>query len=318
LRRVENVGDVDTIVEGVRERRVRAIARAITLVENSVEGRREIVRLLHPLTGNAHIIGITGPPGVGKSTIVDGLIRLYRNDGVRVGVIAVDPTSPFTGGAILGDRIRMVDHSGDPGVFVRSMGSRGSLGGLALATADAITVLDGAGFDVVFVETVGAGQAEVDIVRTSHTTVVVDVPGLGDDVQVLKAGLMEIGDVFAVNKADLPDADRLVVQIESLLSLVDRDGWVPPVVKTVGHDVTTLVRLREMIDRHRAHEDGDMAASRRRTMADHRVRMLLEARLLDLVMERVGTARYAAVVGGVVSREMDPYTAVQKLVEGAL
>ncbi|HID74171.1 MAG TPA: methylmalonyl Co-A mutase-associated GTPase MeaB, partial [Thermoplasmata archaeon] len=171
---------------------------------------------------------------------------------------------------------------------------------------------------VVFVETVGAGQAEVDIVRTSHTTVVVDVPGLGDDVQVLKAGLMEIGDVFAVNKADLPDADRLVVQIESLLSLVDRDGWVPPVVKTVGHDVTTLVRLREMIDRHRAHEDGDMAASRRRTMADHRVRMLLEARLLDLVMERVGTARYAAVVDGVVSREMDPYTAVQKLVEGAL
>jgi len=315
---VENVGDVDTIVEGVRERRVRAIARAITLVENSVEGRREIVRHLHPLTGNAHIIGIAGPPGVGKSTIVDGLIRLYRNDGVRVGVIAVDPTSPFTGGAILGDRIRMVDHSGDPGVFVRSMGSRGSLGGLALATADAITVLDGAGFDVVFVETVGAGQAEVDIVRTSHTTVVVDVPGLGDDVQVLKAGLMEIGDVFAVNKADLPDADRLVVQIESLLSLVDRDGWVPPVVKTVGHDVTTLVRLREMIDRHRAHEDGDMAASRRRTMADHRVRMLLEARLLDLVMERVGTARYAAVVGGVVSREMDPYTAVQKLVEGAL
>ncbi|MCI0497912.1 MAG: methylmalonyl Co-A mutase-associated GTPase MeaB [Thermoplasmata archaeon] len=305
--------DLAAMVEGVLAGDVRCVARAISVVENGGAGRREVVRLLHPSSGRAHIVGVTGPPGVGKSTLVDGMIAHYRASGHRVGAVAVDPTSPFTGGAILGDRIRMVGHSTDAGVFVRSMGSRGSLGGLASATADVVTVLDAAGFDVVIVETVGAGQAEVDIVTASHTTVVVEVPGLGDDVQVLKAGVMEIGDVFAVNKADMPDADRLVVQIESVLRLKGSGGWVPPVVKTIGHDRASLVGLMDAISRHRAHGGGAVLMERRRGMAGHRIRLALEERLLEAALERAGPSRFERAVESVVAGESDPYSAVDDI-----
>ena len=301
------------LAEGVLEGDVRSIAKALTLVEGDPETRRGLVGELFPHTGGAHIIGMTGPPGVGKSTIVDAMITVLRKDGRRIGVIAVDPTSPFTGGAILGDRIRMVGHSTDPDVFLRSMGSRGSLGGLGPATVDAVTVLDAAGFDTIIVETVGAGQAEVDIVRTSHTTLVVEMPGMGDDVQVMKAGLMEIGDVFVVNKADRPDADRLVVQIESLLSLMDQRGWVPPVVKTVGHDPATLTDLMDAVGRHREHLAGAGVDSRARAIADRWMRLLIEEQALDRVIGRMGGEEYSEMVDRVVSKELDPYSAVDDL-----
>jgi len=301
------------LAEGVLEGDVRSIAKALTLVEGDPRTRRGLVGELYPHTGDAHIIGMTGPPGVGKSTIVDAMITVLRKGGQRVGVIAVDPTSPFTGGAILGDRIRMVEHSTDPGVFVRSMGSRGSLGGLGPATADAVTVLDAAGFDTIIVETVGAGQAEVDIVRTSHTTLVVEMPGMGDDVQVMKAGLMEIGDVFIVNKADRPDADRLVVQLESLLSLMGGADWVPPVVKTIGHDPATLTDLMDAIGRHREYLAGAGVDSRARVIADHWMRLLIEEQALDRVIGRMGEMEYSDMVGRVVSKELDPYSAVDDL-----
>ncbi len=301
------------LADGVRGGDVRSIAKALTLVEGDPGTRKGLVGDLFPHTGGAHIIGMTGPPGVGKSTIVDAMITVLRERGERVGVIAVDPTSPFTGGAILGDRIRMVEHSTDPEVFVRSMGSRGSLGGLGPATADAVTVLDAAGFDTILVETVGAGQAEVDIVRASHTTLVVEVPGLGDDVQVMKAGLMEIGDVFVVNKADRPDADRLVVQLESLLSLMDRDEWVPPVVKTVGHDPGTLTNLMKAIADHREYLEGAGIDARGRTIADHWMRLLIEEQALERVIGRMGDGEYSEMVDRVVSKELDPYSAVDDL-----
>jgi LAO/AO transport system kinase len=301
------------LTKGVLNGDVRAVARALTVVEGGMDGRRDLVRELFPHTGGAHIIGMTGPPGVGKSTIVDSMITKYREEERRIGVIAVDPTSPFTGGAILGDRIRMVAHSTDPGVFVRSMGSRGSLGGLAPSTVDAVTVLDAAGYDTIIVETVGAGQAEVDIVRASHTTLVVEVPGLGDDVQVMKAGLMEIGDIFVVNKADLPDAGRLVVQIESLISLMDRSGWVPPVVKTVGHDPGSLADLLTAIERHRGSHDRAGAGVRARAIADHWVRILIEEQALERVIGEMGGPGYSEMVDRIISKEIDPYTAVDEM-----
>jgi LAO/AO transport system kinase len=214
----------DELIEQVLAGKRRAVARTISLIENDGAAAQETLAGLHPHTGQAHIVGVTGPPGSGKSTLVNALALHFRRLGSKtVGIIAVDPTSPFSGGAILGDRIRMRDLAGDPGIFIRSMASRGNLGGLAWATADAVKVLDAAGFDMVIVETVGAGQAEVDIARTAHTTVVVEVPGLGDDVQAIKAGILEIADVFAVNKADLEGADHAVMALRMMLDL-DMDG----------------------------------------------------------------------------------------------
>jgi LAO/AO transport system kinase len=230
----------EELVEGVLAGRRRAIARTISLVENDGGQSQDILAALHPHTGRAHIVGVTGPPGSGKSTLVNALALHFRSQEAgpastapaapKIGIIAIDPTSPFSGGAILGDRIRMRDLTGDPGIFIRSMASRGNLGGLAWATADAVKVLDAAGFDLVIVETVGAGQAEVDIARTAHTTVVVEVPGLGDDVQAIKAGILEIADVFAVNKADLEGADHAVMALRMMLDL-DSDG----VQRTMHH-----------------------------------------------------------------------------------
>lgn len=231
----------------------RAAARAITLLENGDPQIRELLQALHPYTGKAYLIGITGSPGAGKSTLTDHLITAIRKSGLKVGVIAVDPTSLFTGGAILGDRVRMVNHALDPGVFIRSMGTRGSLGGLAKTTKEAIRVLDAFGMDIILIETVGVGQSELDIVHVADTTLVVLNPTAGDHVQTMKAGIMEIADVFVINKADLPGADKTELEVNNMLDLLAGLDWRPPVIKTTLRDPASYRGLWEACNRHRAY-----------------------------------------------------------------
>jgi GTPase len=334
----------DALVEGVLTGRRLAIARTITLVENDGPEARAVLAALHPHTGRAHIVGVTGPPGSGKSTLVNALALCFRHSASprTVGVIAVDPTSPFSGGAILGDRIRMRDLAGDAGIFIRSMASRGNLGGLAWATADTVKVLDAAGFDLVIVETVGAGQAEVDIARTAHTTVVVEVPGLGDDVQAIKAGILEVADVFAVNKADLEGADHAVTALRMMLDLnsggphtVMHHGrlvelavagieerrseeaakaWRPPILKTVATQREGVAALAEAIVTHRSHlEQSGGLAWRERERAAAELETIIQQESLRSVLAHTDRARLAALVDQVVQRELDPYTASQRL-----
>src|SRR5690242_18638755 len=230
----------------------RALARAISVVENHAPGWRELLKELFPHTGGALTIGLTGSPGAGKSTLVDQLAKAYRKEDKKIGIIAVDPTSAYTGGAILGDRIRMQDHFSDPGIYIRSMATRGSLGGLARATADVAMVLDAAGRDIVMIETVGVGQDEIDIVRVADVTIVILVPGMGDDVQAIKAGIMEIADIFVINKSDYEGSERVENEIRELQSLVAReDGWVPPVVKTVATSGEGIEQLADVIGKYR-------------------------------------------------------------------
>ena len=289
---------------------VRAIARAISIVENESPEAAALVRDVFPKTGRAYLVGVTGPPGAGKSTLVDRLTAQYRKS-ATVGILAVDPTSPFSGGAVLGDRLRMQSHSADEGVFIRSMATRGHLGGLARATADAALVLDAAGKDLVIIETVGVGQAEVDIVRTADVSIVILVPGMGDDVQALKAGIMEIADIFVVNKADREGADRLVSAIESNLSLETfaPEQWRPPIVKTIATTGDGVVEVIEAIARFREHATAANAA-KRRLRSESRLKDLLADRLLA----RVDPVKLAAMVDRVALREIDPYSAVDELV----
>ena len=298
----------------------RAIARAISLIEDDHPAAAALIRALFPHTGRASLVGITGPPGAGKSTLVDRLVSDARAAGDTVGVIAVDPTSPFTGGSILGDRLRMQAHAADQGVFIRSMATRGHLGGLARTTSDAALVLDAAGKSVVIVETVGVGQDEVDIVRLADVSVVVLVPGTGDDVQALKAGIMEIADVYVVNKADRDGADRMVSSIESNLALqADAAGaWRPPIVKTTATTGAGVAELWQAIRGFLAHSAHDRTR-RRAARHEYRLRELLAQRFLAHVETTVfAPGEFTALVERIAARELDPYTAATDVFRRAL
>lgn len=292
----------------------------MSLIEDDHPGAAALIRDLFPHTGRAYVMGVTGPPGAGKSTLVDKLVAQLRAAGETVGVIAVDPTSPFTGGSILGDRLRMQAHIADPDVFIRSMATRGHLGGLAPTTSDLAVVLDAAGKSVVVIETVGVGQDEVDIVRTADVSIVVLVPGTGDDVQALKAGIMEIADIYVVNKADRDGADRMVTSIESNLALqaFGEGHWRPPIVRTeatTGKGVAELLATVTAFRVHTAQQREQRLAARQ----EYRLRDLLARRFLAHVESRVlGAGEFDAVVGRIARREVDPYTAAAAIMARAL
>ena len=294
----------------------RALARALSLVEDESPDATALLAALYPSTGRAWTLGVTGPPGAGKSTLVDQIARALRQRGVSVGIIAVDPTSPFTGGAILGDRVRMQAHAGDAGVFIRSMATRGHLGGLAGATSDAALLLDAAGRECVIIETVGVGQAEVDIVRAADVCVVVLVPGTGDDVQALKAGIMEIADLFVVNKSDRDGADRMVAAVESVLGLVTADTgtWTAPVLKTEATRGVGVSEVLEAIDRFRA-QARTTIDRRRSERVQYRIRELLASAFLERAGRRLAPGELEQLGRQVAERKVDPYSAVAGLLD---
>lgn len=297
---------------------VRAAARLMRMLDDRAPGATEVCKRLYPHTGRARVIGITGNPGSGKSTLTSRLIGHYRAAGLKVGVLAVDPSSPFSGGAILGDRIRMMEHASDPGVFIRSMATRGALGGLSRATGDVVHVMDAMGCDVVLIETVGVGQDEVDIVRTAETTVVVLVPGLGDDIQAIKAGILEIADIFVVNKADMDGAERTVADLRGLQMLLsEMPPWLPPIVRTVAARGDGVAQLADEITRHGAHlRDGDHAAERGRSRARFVIATLLRdglGRRVDEWLGREGDGRQ--LVQRVAERHIDPYSAAEQALQ---
>ncbi|GAC1429303.1 MAG: methylmalonyl Co-A mutase-associated GTPase MeaB [Terriglobales bacterium] len=302
-------------IDKLRGGDVRVLARAISMVENRTPGWSELMKLLFPHTGKARVLGLTGAPGAGKSTLVDQLARHYRKQDRTVGILAVDPTSAYTGGAILGDRIRMQDHFSDPGIYIRSMATRGSLGGLARATADVTTVLDAAGREIVMVETVGVGQDEIDIVRLADITVVILVPGMGDDVQTIKAGIMEIADVFVINKSDREGAERVEREIRALQSLdIRSDHWTPPIVKTVATDGTGIAELAEAIHSYQAYLQRENLMLKH-SVENWRERLveMLRNTLLDQARSQVSDEELTHFASEVAQHKRDPYTLVEEI-----
>ena len=309
---------LDSVIEQLRAGDPRVLARAISTVENRTPGWSELLKVLFPHSGHARILGLTGPPGAGKSTLVDQLARHYRKENRTVGIIAVDPTSPYTGGAILGDRIRMQDHFSDPGIYIRSMATRGSLGGLARTTADVATVLDASGRDLVMIETVGVGQDEVDIVRLANVTIVILVPGMGDDVQTIKAGIMEIADIFVINKSDREGAERVEREIRALQSLAIRsDSWTPPIVKTVASEGVGIAELAAAIRDYEAYlqKDGLLLQHNVQNWQDRLVEMLRDA-LFDRAREQLGNGGLARYAAEIAEHKRDPYSLVEEIVAG--
>lgn len=309
--------DVRSLVRQLLQGNRRAAARLMTLAESNSPEAHTAIKQLHPHTGNAHIIGITGPPGSGKSTLVDKLISAFRAQQKRVGVVAVDPSSPFTGGALLGDRIRMNRFASDKDVFIRSMGSRGSLGGLAWATYDIVHILDALGKEIILVETVGAGQAEVNIIKLAETVVLLTIPSLGDDIQTIKAGVMEIGNIFVINKADIEGADRRFTELQAALSLDTREqGWQPPILKTIattGEGVDELVKA--IIAHHKyLTKSGEMQNNREQRCSAQLETIVEQSFIRKLFVGEEEKSLFQKLVKDVMNRKIDPYTAAEKLI----
>ncbi|MGK5546198.1 methylmalonyl Co-A mutase-associated GTPase MeaB [Streptomyces sp. URMC 127] len=312
--------DVPALVEQAREGRPRAVARLISLVEGASPHLRDVMAALAPLTGGAYVVGLTGSPGVGKSTSTSALVSAYRRTGKRVGVLAVDPSSPFSGGALLGDRVRMSDHASDPGVYIRSMATRGHLGGLAWAAPQAIRVLDAAGCDVILVETVGVGQSEVEIASQADTSVVLLAPGMGDGIQAAKAGILEIGDVYVVNKSDRDGADATARELNHMLGLGEARApgdWRPPIVKTVAARGEGTDELVEALEKHRAWmEERGVLAERRTARAAREVETIAVTALRERIADLHGDRRLTALAERIVDGSLDPYAAADELVAG--
>ncbi len=307
-----------TQIDQLRAGDTRVLARAISTVENRAPGWSELLKALFPHSGRARVLGLTGPPGAGKSTLVDQLARFYRKQNRTVGIIAVDPTSPYTGGAILGDRIRMQDHFADPGIYIRSMATRGSLGGLARTTADVTTVLDAAGRDIIMIETVGVGQDEIDIVRLADITIVILVPGMGDDVQTIKAGIMEIADIFVINKSDRDGAENVEREIRSLQSLAMRhDGWTPPIVKTIASQGKGIEELAGAIAAYEAYLQKENLALRKSVENwQERLLEMLRDVLLEKSRAQLGNGNLVRLAAEVAAHKRDPYTLVEEIAAG--
>jgi LAO/AO transport system kinase len=311
-----------SLAERILNGDIRAAARLMRDIDDGIAAAVGELKKLYPHTGRAFILGVTGPPGAGKSTLTDKLIEAYRNKGKTVAVVAVDPTSPFTGGAILGDRIRMNRHATDEGVFIRSLGTRGHLGGLSRSTNDIISVFDAMGWDVIIVETVGVGQDEVEIVRTAHTSLVVMVPGLGDDIQAIKAGILEIADVFVVNKADRPEADRVVRELEVMVEMnhPGEGKWWPPVVKTVAWKNEGVEELVSRVEEHRTHlsRSGKLDHFEENKSAIHFMELLKEKLFLEVYGHINAGDRLGKIIRAIARRELDPYSAVEEVLRERL
>jgi len=306
---------IEEIVQGVLNGDRRSIARAITIIENNTAETQKLIASIYPHTGKAHIIGITGPGGSGKSTLIEKIIRKYRQRGKTVGVIAVDPTSPFTGGAFLGDRIRMQELSTDQGVFIRSMATRNYMGGIAKATKDAVKVLDAAGKDIVIVETVGAGQSEVEIIKVAQTIVVICAPGLGDEIQAIKAGMMEIADIFVVNKADRENADKALMDIQAMLQLNNKEkAWKTPILKTAALTGKGVLQLVEKIEEHKHFLEKELERKRSREKAEAELTEAIKEKVAASIIENLKReGKFEEFLQKILEKEMDPASAAETI-----